>query len=90
MVLETHVLAPTSLLTTALILIRPCLATRLWNRPSTSTLAAFGVFLHSICGRAESFLFAANYTRATVTRSAFPGDPCFTGRSAGSPCASPA
>ena len=42
-VLETHVLAPTSLLITALILTRPGLAARLWNRPSTSTLATLGV-----------------------------------------------
>ena len=42
-VLETHVLAPTTLILAALILSHPRLAPRIWNRPSTATLAALGL-----------------------------------------------
>jgi hypothetical protein len=42
-VLETHVLAPTSLLLAALILSHPRLTPRLWNRVSSTNLAAYGL-----------------------------------------------
>ena len=42
-VLETHVLAPTSLLLSALILSHPKLTPRIWNRASSSTIAAYGL-----------------------------------------------
>lgn len=42
-VLETHVLAPTSLLLAALIITHPRLIPRIWNQASTPTLAALGL-----------------------------------------------
>ena len=42
-VLETHVLAPTSLLLAALILSHPRFFPRIWNRASPTTLAAYGL-----------------------------------------------
>ena len=42
-VLETHVLAPTSLLLAALILSHPRLMVRVWSRPSVYDLGAFGL-----------------------------------------------
>ena len=42
-VLETHVLAPTSLLLSALILSHPRLTPRIWNRASPRTLAVYGL-----------------------------------------------
>ncbi len=42
-VLETHVLAPTSLLLSALILSHPRFFPRIWNRASSTTLAAYGL-----------------------------------------------
>ncbi|MEE2971759.1 MAG: hypothetical protein VX672_01415, partial [Planctomycetota bacterium] len=41
-VLETHVLAPTSLLAASLVLTRRGLVPRIWRRSSTATLATFG------------------------------------------------
>lgn len=42
-VLETHVLAPTSLLLSALILSHPRFFPRIWNHASSTTLAAYGL-----------------------------------------------